>query len=83
MRVVHHVVIIHIYAFFYFSFPKARHPTDVKFAPGANFVVPKANILNRSRAFYRNLSLLIEYESHSLESFFAERALDAIFFSSL
>lgn len=70
-------------SFFSFLFPAACHPTYANFTPGANFVVPKANILNRSRAFYRNLSLLMEYESHSLESFFVERALGSIFCSSL
>ena len=66
-------------SFFRFLFPDTREPTYVRFGPGANVVVPRAHILLRSRAFYRNLRSFIGYEPLAVESFFVERALDAIF----
>jgi hypothetical protein len=66
-------------SFFHFVFPDAPTPTYLRFGPGANVVVPRSNIMLRSRAFYRNLRHFISYEELAVESFFVERALDAIF----
>ncbi|PFG62076.1 uncharacterized protein DUF3431 [Thioclava sp. ES.031] len=66
-------------SFFNFIFAEAAYPTYVRFGPGGNVVVPRNNILLRSRAFYQNLLSFIDYEPLALESFFVERSLDAIF----
>ena len=42
-------------------------------------MVPRSHILLRTKAFYENLLFFIDYEQHALESYFIERALDAIF----
>jgi hypothetical protein len=65
--------------FFQFIFPYSPIPTYLRFGPGANLVVPRSHILLRSKAFYENLLFFIDYEQHALESYFIERALDAIF----
>lgn len=65
--------------FFRFIFPDSPIPTYLRFGPGANLVVPRSHILLRSKAFYANLSSFIAYEPHALESYFLERAFDAIF----
>jgi hypothetical protein len=65
--------------FFRFLFPDSPIPTYLRFGPGANVVVPRSHILLRSKAFYENLLLFIDYEEHALESYFIERSLDAIF----
>jgi hypothetical protein len=66
-------------SFFQFVFPDAPLPTYLRFGPGGNVVVPRSHIQLRSRAFYRNLRHFINYEELAVESFFVERALDAIF----
>lgn len=70
-------------SFFRFIFPNAPVPTYLRFGPGGNVVVPRAHIMLRSRAFYRNLRHFIDYESLAVESFFLERAMDAIFVAHL
>lgn len=65
--------------FFRFIFPDSPIPTYLRFGPGANMVVPRSHILLRSKAFYANLLSFIDYEQHAIESYFIERALDAIF----
>tara|TARA_R110002020_G_scaffold3766_12_gene16604 strand:+ start:3351 stop:4169 length:819 start_codon:yes stop_codon:yes gene_type:complete len=69
--------------FFGFVFDQGTPPDFLKFAPGANYVVPRANILLRSRAFYQNLLTFIAYEPLALESYFIERALELIWTSSI
>lgn len=68
-------------AFFSFVFTGAECPTYLRFGPGGNLVVPRSNILLRSRDFYRNLLSFIDYEPLAVESYFVERAFDAIFCS--
>ena len=61
-----------------FVFADAPSPAYVGFAPGANYVVPRENILLRSRAFYDNLRVFVAHAQHSLESYFVERDLETV-----
>jgi hypothetical protein len=54
-------------------------PTWVRFAPGANYLVPKENILYYSKTFYQRLLGLIDYCQLPLEAQILERALYYIF----
>ena len=58
-------------------------PDYVRFSPGANFIVPKENILLRSKNFYKNLIKFINYTKLSCESHFLERSLITIFNSNV
>ncbi|MBU2366799.1 MAG: DUF3431 domain-containing protein [Alphaproteobacteria bacterium] len=73
----------HFNDFFDFVFDGEARPDYLKFAPGANYVVPKVNIRLRSRAFYQNLLTLIAYEPLALECYFVERALEIIWTSAV
>jgi len=68
-------------SFYNFVFPNVIAHEYLRFTPGANFVVTKENVLNRTRSFYENLLSFIDYETHALESYFVERIMDAIFTS--
>jgi len=68
--------------FYSFIFRDAPRPRYLRFAPGANYVVPKQNILLRSRNFYHNLMKFCEYHQFSGESHMIERALVAIWSST-
>ena len=67
------------YSFIFQDAPRSRY---IRFAPGANYVVPKQNILLRSRNFYRNLMKFCEYHQFSGESHMIERALYSIWTST-
>ena len=60
-----------------------------RFAPGGNYVVPKANILKFSKSFYEKLQFYCAYEppeefqSTSGESYLMERALYLIWTEDL
>ncbi|MGV8951666.1 MAG: DUF3431 domain-containing protein [Cypionkella sp.] len=69
--------------FFDFVFDSGTTPDYLQFAPGANYVVPRENILLRSRAFYQNLLTFISYEPLALECYFVERALEIIWTSAV
>ncbi len=68
--------------FYSFLFRGVSRPRYLRFAPGANYVVPKQNILLRSRNFYRNLMKFCEHHQFAGESHMIERALFAIWSSS-
>lgn len=70
-------------AYYSFVFDAARRPDYLRFAPGANYVVPRDNILLRSRNFYINLREFVAHSQYSCESHFVERSLIAIWSSSL
>ena len=55
------------------------YPEFMRFAPGANYIVPKQNILFYSRNFYQKLINFVEYDTHSQEIYIIERALFTIF----
>ena len=58
-------------------------PDFLRFSPGANFIVPKENILLRSKNFYKNLIKFINYSKLSCESHYLERSLNTIFNSNV
>lgn len=58
-------------------------PKYVRFAPGANYVVPKEHILLRSRNFYENLLAFCTHAPFAAEAFMLERALFAIWTSAV
>ncbi len=68
--------------FYSFIFRDAPRPRYLRFAPGANYVVPKQNILLRSRNFYCNLMKFCEHHQSSGESHMIERALYSIWSSA-
>lgn len=65
-----------------FIFRDSCRPRYLRFAPGANYVVPKQNIFLRSRNFYCNLMKFCEHHQFSGESHMIERALFAIWSST-
>lgn len=55
-----------------------RHPSIPKyipFAPGANYIVPKLNILKLPKAFYQNLRTFVSHSALPGEAHIIERAL--------
>ena len=56
-----------------------KYPKYVRFAPGAQYIVPKENILYYSRKFYEKIMSLIDYHRIPSEGFIIERALFYIF----
>ena len=69
--------------FYSYIFDDCDLPDFVRFSPGANFIVPKENILLRSKNFYKNLIKFINYSKLSCESHFLERSLITIFNSNV
>lgn len=69
--------------FYSYIFKNFDLPDFIRFSPGANFVVPKENILLRSKNFYKNLINFIDYSELSCESHFLERSLNTIFDSNV
>lgn len=69
--------------FYQYIFKNVDKPHFIRFAPGANYIVPKDNILLRSRNFYRNLLNFIIHSQFSCESHFLERSLYTIWNSNL
>ena len=69
--------------FYSYIFKDCNLPDFIRFSPGANFIVPKENILLRSKNFYMNLINFIDYSKLSCESHFIERSLITIFNSNV
>jgi len=65
-------------SFYNYIFENTITPLYLNFSPGANYIVPKNNILNRSKLFYINLKFLISHSQFSCESHFVERSLIVI-----
>lgn len=61
--------------FMNFIFKSYTVPKYVRFCPGANYIVPKENILKFNKLFYKNLKQIIGYSQLSGESHILERAL--------
>jgi hypothetical protein len=61
-----------------FCFKEPVHPRYVRFPPGANFIVPKENILKYDRIFYQNLRTFTRHTRVSGEGQMIERALYTI-----
>ena len=69
--------------FYQYIFENVEKPLFLRFAPGANYIVPKNNILLRSKNFYKNLLTFISHSQYSCESHFLERSLFVIWNSNL
>ena len=61
--------------FMNFIFKSYKNLKYIRFCPGANYVVPKKNILKYDLVFYENLKYIINYSQLSGESHIIERAL--------
>lgn len=64
--------------FMNFIFKKYINPKYIRFCPGANYIVPKSNILKFNKQFYLNLKFIIGHNQLSGESHILERALFSI-----
>tara|TARA_A100001011_G_scaffold400721_1_gene517966 strand:+ start:3652 stop:4467 length:816 start_codon:yes stop_codon:yes gene_type:complete len=64
--------------FMNFIFKSYNNPKYIRFCPGANYIVPKKNILKYDLVFYKNLKYIINYSQLSGESHILERALYSI-----
>jgi len=66
--------------FIQFCFVNPVIPRYIRFAPGANYIVPRANILKLPKVFYQNLRLFVSHCSMAIpgESHIIERALHTI-----
>ena len=69
--------------FYLYIFNVKETPTYLRFAPGANYLVPKENILLRTKNFYINLYNLISSQALSCESHYLERSLYSIWNSNI
>lgn len=69
--------------FYNYVFKNTKKPLFIRFAPGANYIVPKNNILLRTKNFYKNLKKFIDHSQYSCESHFVERSLFLIWNSNL
>ena len=63
--------------FLHFCFINVKVPEYVQFAPGANYIVPKKNILRYPKVFYENLRFFVSHTYGIVpgESYIIERAL--------
>ena len=64
--------------FLSFCFKDPVYPKYIRFPPGANFIVPKENILKYQKIFYQNLIKFVEYSRLPSEAHILERALYTI-----
>jgi len=62
-----------------YMFINPEFPQWIRFAPGAQYVIPKANILKYSKQFYAKLRNFVGYDSHPMEAHLIERAMYTIF----
>tara|TARA_B100000989_G_scaffold129187_1_gene95962 strand:- start:150 stop:1004 length:855 start_codon:yes stop_codon:yes gene_type:complete len=69
--------------FYKYIFNSINIPLFLRYAPGANYIVPKNNILLRSKIFYKNLLKFVSHSQYSCESHFIERSLYLIWNSNL
>ena len=69
--------------FYNFIFNNNSNPQYIKFSPGANYIVPKENILLRSKNFYANLIRFLDHSQLSCEAHFLERSLITIWNSNV
>lgn len=60
-------------------FVNPRYPEWIRFSPGAQYIVPKENILYYSKSFYKKIMSLVEYHRIPSEAHVVERALYYIF----
>jgi hypothetical protein len=60
-----------------------RHEHYIKFAPGANYIIPKSNILKYNKNFYETMRQAVSYDKQPGEAYILERAIPTIFNSNL
>ncbi|MCX6755652.1 MAG: DUF3431 domain-containing protein [Candidatus Nomurabacteria bacterium] len=65
-------------SFMSFLFKDSSIPKYTRFAPGGNYIVPKANILKYPKVFYENLRMIISYCPLPGEAHILERALHTL-----
>lgn len=74
----------HSFNDFYFSvFNSKVVPRYLRFSPGGNYIVPKANVLLRTKGFYKNLMEMVSHHKFSGESHIIERSLCIIWNSTV
>ena len=64
-------------------FIDAYHEDWIRFAPGAQYIVPRENILKYSKNFWNKLMGTVSYDPYPMEAFLIERALYTIFSAKL
>lgn len=64
-----------------YIFKNPIFPRYIRFAPGANYIIPKDLILRHPKIFYENLKTMVSYGMLTLEAYFTERALYTIWTS--
>ena len=68
--------------FLKFCFVDPIIPRYIRFAPGANYIVPKANIRKLPKIFYENLKFFISYAKLPGEAHIIERMLHTLWTST-
>ena len=69
--------------FFDMIYIDPHRPTYYRFAPGANYIVPKGQILRLPRILYQHMRTMVEHSQFSGESHILERSLDTLWTSGL
>lgn len=66
--------------FLKFCFKDPVIPRYIRFAPGANYIVPRENILKLPKIFYQNLKKFVSYKQSDIpvESYIIERAFHTL-----
>jgi len=62
-------------------FENAQVPEYIRFAPGANYLLTKKDVLKYNKLFYENLRLIVSWDVRPGEAFLIERALYTLFFN--
>ena len=69
---------LHVPEYYQHIFGKCLGSTQIKFSPGAQYVVPRSKIIHRSKQFYENLqSMLSNYTGCSWMETFEPHMMDA------
>jgi len=68
--------------FLKFCFKNPVIPRYIRFAPGANYIVPKQNILKLPKIFYQNLKNFVSHDQLAGEAHIIERALHTLWTSN-
>lgn len=60
---------------------RGYYPEYIRFAPGANYIVPKGQILRLPKSLYQDMRTMVEHHQLSGESHIIERCLDTFWTS--
>ena len=69
--------------FLQFAFEDPPLPRYTRFAPGANYIVPRSSVRKLSKAFYENVRTFVSHDPLPAEAHLIERALYTIWNSDL